>query len=179
MNKTLICLSILYILTFPAVSKGEDIKNSVLIDGGNFDCLPVSTFGLKGIRLWKPENTILKTLGKPNSITIGGGEDDGGLYDIKTYKYSDLEIDVVRGDVDRIYTNSSKVSMPSGIRVGHSMKQVIQILGRQPRDWQGTDSEFNIVTCPVNGKWVQEDYVKLRFNKKKILISIEYSANRP
>lgn len=108
-----------------------------------------------------------------------GGEDDGGRYDIKTYRYDHLQIDIVRGRVDRIYTMSNKIAMPSGIRVGYTMDQVIHILGRKPRDWQGTQSEFSIVTCPVNGEWLQEDYVSLKFNNNKILTSIEYAANRP
>jgi hypothetical protein len=163
---------------FATFSIGSSESPTVLVDGGHFDCLPVSTFGLEGIRLWKSDNTVSETLGKPNSITIGGGEDDGGRYAIKTYHYDHLQIDIVRGMVDRIYTSSNKVVMPSGIRVGYSMDQVIKILGREPRNWQGTQSEFSIVTCPVNGDWVQEDYVTLKFNNN-VLTSVEYAANRP
>ena len=168
----------LLIFGFAKFSIGSSESPTVLVDGGHFDCLPVSTFGLEGIRLWKSENTVLETLGDPNSITIGGGEDDGGRYAIKTYHYDHLQIDIVRGRVDRIYTMSNKVELPSGITVGYSMDQVIQILGRKPRDWQGTQSEFSIVTCPVNGDWVQEDYVTLKFNNN-VLTSVEYAANRP
>jgi hypothetical protein len=179
MRKLQLLFLLLYILSFATFSIGSSESPTVLVNGGHFDCLPVSTFGLQGIRLWKPENTVSKTLGDPNTITIGGGEDDGGRYDIKTYHYDHLQIDIVRGKVDRIYTMSNKVAMPSGIRVGYTMDQVIQILGRKPRDWQGTQSEFSVVTCPVNGDWVQEDYVNLKFNNNKVLTSIEYSANRP
>ena len=178
MKKIQFLFLLLSVFSFATFSIGSSKSPTVLVDGGHFDCLPVSTFGLKGIRLWKPENTVLEAVGKPRSITHGGGEDDGGMYDIETYHYDHLQIDIVRGRVDRIYTTSDKVAMPSGIRVGYTMDQVIQILGRKPRDWQGTQSEFNIVTCPVNGKWVQEDYVSLKFSNK-VLISIEYVANRP
>jgi len=99
---------------------------TILVDGGHFDCLPVSTFGLEGIRLWKPENTVSATLGEPSSITTGGGEDDGGTYGIKTYHYDHLQIDIVRGKVDRIYTMSNKVAMPLGIRVGYSMDKIMR-----------------------------------------------------
>lgn len=179
MRKLQFLFLLLYILAFSTFSIGLSADATVLVDGGHFDCLPVSTFGLKGIRLWKPENTVLKALGKPNSITTGSGEDDGGMYDIKTYHYDHLQIDIVRGRVDRMYTVSDKIAMPSGVRVGYTMDQVIQILGRKPRDWQGTQSEFIIVTCPVNGEWVQEDYVYLKFNSNKVLTSIYYAANRP
>lgn len=170
---------LLYILIFPKLSVGSDKNLTVLVDGGGFDCLPISTFGLKGIRLWQSEDTVVTILGRPQSITYGWGEDDGGRYDVKTYHYSDVEIDIVRGNVDRIYTKSNKVSMPSGIRVGHTAKQVIQILGRKPRDWQGTRSEFSIVTCPEKGVWIQEDYVTLKFDGDGMVQSIEYAANRP
>lgn len=158
---------------------GLDKSPTVLVDGGDFDCLPISTFGLKGIRLWQSEDTVVTILGRPQSITHGWGEDDGGRYDVKTYHYNDLEIDIVRGNVDRIYTKSSKVRMPSGISVGHTAKQVIQILGRKPRNWQGTHSEFSIVTCPEKGVWIQEDYVTLTFDGNGIVQSIDYAANRP
>ena len=170
---------ILFIFSFVTFSVESTESATVLVDGGHFDCLPVSTFGLEGIRLWEPENTVSKTLGDPNSITMNRGEDDGGTYDLKTYHYDHLKIDIVRGQVDRIYTQSSKIAMPSGIRVGYDMDQVVEILGRKPRGWQGTPSEFSIVTCPVSGEWIQEDYVTLKFDNQKVLTRIDYAANRP
>lgn len=179
MKKLLLFFLLLYIFYFATSAIGSPEGPTILVDGGHFDCLPVSTFGLEGIRLWKPENTVSATLGEPSSITTGGGEDDGGTYGIKTYHYDHLQIDIVRGKVDRIYTMSNKVAMPLGIRVGYSMDKIIQILGRKPRGWQGTQTEFSIVTCPVNGNWVQEDYVSLKFNNSRVLTSIEFAANRP
>lgn len=171
-------LFFLYMVAF-AVSAEAQEQPVVLIDGGHFDCLPVATFGLKGLRLWQPEAQVTVLLGKPGAIEMGGSEDDGGPYEVRTYNYGDLKVDIVRGLIDRIFTDSSHVAMESGIRVGQSMKQVVEILGRRPRDWQGEGFEFSIVTCPVNGKWVQEDYVDLNFNADKILVSIDYAANRP
>jgi hypothetical protein len=168
----------LYMAAF-AVSAGAEEQPAVLVDGGHFDCLPVATFGLKGLRLWQPEAQVTAHLGEPASIETGGNEDDGGPYEVRTYNYGDLQVDIVRGLIDRIFTDSADVAMESGIRVGQSMRQVIEILGRRPRDWQGEGLEFSIVTCPVNDKWVQEDYVDLNFNADKILVSIEYAANRP
>ena len=69
--------------------------------------------------------------------------------------------------------------MPSGVRVGHTMDEVVKIFGRKPRDWQGDGLVFSIVTCPEKEEWIQEDYVTLKFDKDKILTSIEYAANRP
>jgi hypothetical protein len=179
MTRPLACVLLSLLMVTFASSPGAEEKGTVLIDGGHFDCLPVSTFGLKGLRLWQPEVQVTALLGKPESIAISGSEDDGGPYEIRTYDYGDLKVDIVRGRIDRIYTDSGKVAMESGIRVGQNMKQVVETLGRRPRDWQGEGFEFSIVTCPVNGKWVQEDYVDLNFNADKILVSIEYAANRP
>lgn len=162
-----------------ASSIAVDDRKPALMDGGEFDCLPVSTFGLEGLRLWEPEESIRKLLGEPQSIVIGWSEDDGGRHDVRTHHYENLEIDAVRGNVDRIFTDSRNVSMPSGIRVGDNMEEVVNILGRMPRGWTAAKSEFYIVTCPVDGKWVQEDYVTLEFDSSNILLSIEYAANRP
>lgn len=179
MRKLQLLFLLFYISGFAAFSFGSSESPTVLVDGGEFDCLPLSIFGLKNIRLWEPEITVSKELGKPESITKGWGEDDGGRYDIKTYHYKHLQVDIVRGNVDRIYTMSEKVAMPPGIRVGDTMDQVIMMLGRKPRDWQDSQTAFSIVTCPEDEEWIRQDYVTLKFNNDKLLTSIEYAANRP
>ena len=150
-----------------------------LKDGGHFDCLPIAGFGLRGVRLWEPEDVAKGKLGEPLRRSEGGGEDDGGQYTEVTYHYEDMEISIVRGAVDRIYTASPRVSMDSGVRVGLSRAEIIGILGREPRDWQSDEGGFSIVTCPENGEWVQEDYVDMQFDEAGILESIEFLANRP
>ncbi len=154
-------------------------KAPALRDGGHFDCFPIAAFGLRGVRLWEPEIQAKEKLGEPLRRSEGGGEDDGGWYLEVTYHYQDMEVSIVRGVVDRIYTTSPRVSMDSGVRVGLSMTEVVELLGRTPRDWQGGDREFSIVTCPENGEWVQEDYVSLKFDEAGILNSIEFLTNRP
>ena len=112
-------------------------------------------------------------------MSTGWSEDDGGRHDVVTYEYEGFEVDAVRGYVDRIYTESEHVSMPSGIHVGHSLDEMIEIFGRRPKGLQPAPTVFQIVTCPVDGEWVQEDYVTFRFDSDEKLISIDYAANRP
>lgn len=154
-------------------------ETSTLKDGGHFDCLPIAGFGLRGVRLWEPEDAAKDRLGEPPWISEGSGEDDGGPYSEITYHYTDMEISIVRGVVDRIYTATPGVGMNSGIKVGLEMDQVVEVLGHAPRDWQDSDRKFTIVTCPEDGEWVQDDYVKMRFDETGILKSIEFLANRP
>ena len=78
--------SVSVLLPGGSLAAGE--ANAVLKDGGGFDCLPISVFGLSGIRLWQPRETVERTLGKPETITEGWGEDDGGRYTVHTYHYS-------------------------------------------------------------------------------------------
>ncbi len=150
-----------------------------LKDGGHFDCLPIAGFGMRGVRLWEPQDVAKGKLGEPLRITEGSGEDDGGQYTEVTYHYEDMEISIVRGAVDRIFTDTPHVVVEPGLRVGLSRAEIIGILGREPRDWQSDEAGFSIVTCPENGEWVQEDYVFMKFDEAGILKSIEFLANRP
>jgi hypothetical protein len=168
-----------FLLLTPSLVVAAGAGKPLLKDGGHFDCLSIAGFGLRGVRLWEPEDEAKDKLGAPLRVTEGVGEDDGGRYPETTYHYADMEISIVRGAVDRIYTASPRVSMDSGIRVGLSRAEVIEILGREPRDWQSDEGGFSIVTCPEDGEWVQEDYLDLQFDEAGILESIEFSANRP
>ena len=150
-----------------------------LVNAGEFDCLPIENFGLKGVRLWEPEETVTMLLGEPESISHSGSEDDGGYYDITNYHYPGLVIEAIRQHVDRIIATSPEIAMSSGIRLGDSRGDVRAKFGRKPRSLSRNPKEIHVVTCPKNGEWVQEDYVTLEFNTEGILTSIRYEANRP
>ncbi len=150
-----------------------------LVDAGHFDCIPVEHFGLKGVRLWAPEESIRNLLGEPSSILQGAGEDDGGFYDITIYHYPGVTIEAIRQHVDRIIATSASVAMPSGIRLGDSRQDVHEKFGRLPRSLSPDMNEFHLVTCPVKGEWVQEDYLTLEFDREGILTVIRYETNRP
>lgn len=174
--KQLIFLGLL-LVAIPNIGSAKD--STVLVDGGHYDCLPVSIFGLKGVRLWQPSHELVNQLGEPKNIEKSDGEDDGGPYDILIYHYEGLTVEIVREVVDRIYTDRPITATPSGIRVGQSKTEVVNILGRVPRGWQSEGNKFTIVTCPVNGEWIQEDYVNFYFDEDNLLKSISYDANRP
>jgi len=157
----------------------DNAGENVLKDGGYFDCLPIDDFGLKGLRLSEPENSIRRLLGEPLSVETGWSEDDGGRHDVVTYEYEGLEVDAVRGDVDRIFTDSSITSTPSGIHVGQSLTEMVSIFGREPRGLDAAPTKIQIVTCPVNGEWLREDYATFEIDSNEVLISIEYAVNRP
>lgn len=167
----------MFLVTSVSFGAGQDAP--ALVDGGNFDCLPIADFGLRGVRLGEPEDAAKGKLGEPLRRSEGGGEDDGGWYLEVTYHYQYLEISIVRGAVDRIYTVSPRVSMDSGVRVGLSRAEIIGILGREPRNLQINEAGISIVTCPENGEWIREDYVFMKFDEAGILKSIEFLTNRP
>src|SRR6266571_3999635 len=149
-----------------------------LVNQGQYDCLPASTFGLSGVRLWEPKDS-LRTLGKPRSITKSSGEDDGGGYEITTYHYRDFDVDIVRGAVDRIHTSSNGIRTPEGIRVGDNRADVVKKLGRPPRDWKPAELEAYISVCPGPNGIDRTDTVKYRFDGAGRLRTISYEANRP
>jgi hypothetical protein len=167
----------IFLVTGVSCAVGQEAPT--LKDGGHFDCLSIADFGLRGVRLWEPEATAKDKPGESLWITKGSGEDDGGPYSEITHHYADMEVSIVRGAVDRIYTATPGVGMSSGIKVGLAMDQVVEVLGRAPRDWQESDRKFSIVTCPEDGEWVQEDYVDMQFDETEILRSIEFFAHRP
>jgi len=150
-----------------------------LVNAGEFDCIPIENFGLKGVRLWEPEETITRLLGEPESISHSGSEDDGGYYDITIYHYPGLVIEAIRRRVDRIIATSPEIAMSSGIRLGDSRADVRAKFDREPRSLGGNPREIHLVTCPKDGEWIREDYVTLEFNTEEKLTSIRYEANRP
>src|SRR5713226_4150516 len=148
----------------------------------DFDCLPVPTFGLSGIRLRQTESGVLRKLGKPKSTTKSWGEDDGGGYDLITYHYATLSVDIVRGKVDRIHTKSLNQRTPEGIRVGDSREVVVKKLGFVPRDWKRVELRISVVSCPENtkdGQLFQDDYVTYQFTQDGHLETVSYEVNRP
>lgn len=163
---------------FMPMSYGQS-SQPYLVNAGEFDCIPIENFGLKGIRLWEPEETIVTLLGEPESISHSGSEDDGGYYDITIYHYPGLVIEAIRQHVDRIIATSPEIAMSSGIRLGDSGADVRAKFGRKPRSLSGNPKEIHLVSCPKNGEWIQEDYVTLEFNTQGKLTSIRYEANRP
>src|SRR5712692_11879569 len=81
-----VLVSMIVAATWAATVYGQERTTKPgLIVREDFDCLPVPTFGLSGVRLRQTESGVLRKLGKPKSTTKSWGEDDGGRYDLITY----------------------------------------------------------------------------------------------
>lgn len=178
-----VLVSMIVAATWAATVYGQErtTKPGLVVREG-FDCLPVPTFGLSGIRLRQTESDVLRKLGKPKSTTKSWGEDDGGRYDLITHHYATLSVDIVRGAVDRIHTKSPTQKTPEGIRVGDSREVVVKKLGFVPRDWKRVELRVSVVSCPENtkdGQLFQDDYVTYQFTQDGHLETVSYEVNRP
>ncbi len=91
-------------------------------------CLSASEFQLHGVALASLSSVASDSLGKALRVTTDSGEDDGGRYEVQTFHYRDLELDDVRGFVDRLATRSSGVATPSGLRPGLTLQVLRQVL---------------------------------------------------
>src|SRR5216684_3400663 len=154
-----VLVSMIVAATWAATVYGQErtTKPGLVVREG-FDCLPVPTFGLSGIRLRQTESDVLRKLGKPKSTTKSWGE------------------------VDRIHTKSPTQKTPEGIRVGDSREVVVKKLGFVPRDWKRVELRVSVVSCPENtkdGQLFQDDYVTYQFTQDGHLETVSYEVNRP
>jgi hypothetical protein len=172
-----ICLSLLLSMHGHAIYAAQP-KKPGLVALGDYDCLPGSTFGLANIKLWEPRASVIRKLGKPDRTTKKDDVDDGGHHVVSSYHYKYLSIDIVRGDVDRMYTTNPHQRTPEGIRVGDSRAEVIRKLGARPRDWNSTDSKPTLHMCE-KGQIDPAAFVTYTFGKGGQLLRIEYEADRP
>lgn len=136
-------------------------------------CLPASEFTLSGVPVHRKEGMVRKVLGKPDKITRERGEDDGGEYIATVLHYKHLRVEIVRGDIDRLYSGSPKARTPSGLRPGLNYTDVKRILGDEPRPANGC--EFCYVSCNES----RPAYMSLKFDRNRVLSSIEVIVDRP
>jgi hypothetical protein len=134
-------------------------------------CLPLSEFSLSGVHLRQNGSEARKILGKPRRITREKGEDDGGVYLATVLHYRHLKVEIVRGIVDRLYTDSSRTSVPSGIKPGMKYDDVKRVLGKEPKEIDGYPYAYK--ACDESA------YFALRFDSNMVLSSIDISADRP
>jgi|GEM_PF-3110251 len=136
-------------------------------------CLPSSELTLSGVPVHREGGVARKILGKPYKVTREKGEDDGGQYTATVLHYEHLRVEIVRGDIDRLYTDSPKARTPSGIRPGLKYTDVKRIVGEEPRPADGC--EFCYVSCNES----EPAYMSLKFDGNKVLSSIEVVVDRP
>jgi hypothetical protein len=119
----------------------------VLPDEPLFQCVATSEFSVAGLQLYD-DMAALHLLGSPNSLARGFGEDDGGGYVLNTYHYGGLEVDVVRGRIDRIEARSPHWPMPAGLVAGMEREEAIALLGREPDPDHLHDGVYSFNGCP-------------------------------
>lgn len=143
------------------------------------DCMAVAEFKLDKVAAYDSEGKVKKLLGKPHKIELLEEEDDGGPYTLRRLHYKDMVIDIVRGEVDRLYTASKKIKTPAGIHPGLTLDEISRIIGRKPRN---LDKGFGVVACPEmrdGMSWDASLAMTLTLNEHNVLVSIEIIADRP
>lgn len=154
----------------------------VLPDEPLFQCVATSEFSVAGLQLYD-DMAALHLLGSPNSLTRGFGEDDGGGYVLNTYHYGGLEVDIVRGRVDRIEARSPHWPTPSGLAAGMERAEALALLGREPDPEHLHDGVYSFSGCPEwrDGELVWHDswYLEFAFNEEGRLEFVRLFADRP
>ena len=135
-------------------------------------CLPSSEFSLSGLRLHQSEHAVRLALGRPRRVTFEEGEDDGGFHTVVVLHYGHLKVGIVRGVVDRLYTDSPRASTPSGIKPGMRLGDVRRVWGGEPKAFDG-----RLLHGPSCDE-TKPAYLVLKF-KRGMLSSIDISADRP
>ena len=155
----------------------------VLPDEPLFQCVAASDFSIAGLTLYD-DMAALQALGAPGSLSRGFGEDDGGGYVLTTYHYGGLEVDVVRGRIDRIEARAPAWPTPAGLATGMERTEALAIMGREPDPEHLHDGIYSFNGCPEwrGGELVwdnAENYFEFAFGEDGRLAFIRLIANRP
>src|SRR5690349_4321203 len=113
--------------TFAAHVQLEEIDEEDAVKG----CLPVDALVLGGATLGSPAKPTLRRLGVPLSIRTSIDEDDGGRYELRSYRYKDVDIEVMRGIIDRVVARTSAARGPAAITIGLDRKELRRILAQK------------------------------------------------
>lgn len=139
-------------------------------------CVSVSEFQLRGVFLSSDTTGALGLLGKPLRVKTDSGADDGGVFERQTLFYRDLEVVVVRGEVDKLATHSPDVGTPMGLKPGLGVEEVRRLLLKKGVTFgQGADT-VDIAECeqPGGGSWT-----RLVFDRRQRVRALEIFAARP
>jgi hypothetical protein len=103
---------------------------------------------LAGVRLGDSAS-VLRRLGSPRDSTRRQDVDDGGPTSLTTYRYSGLEIDVVRGTIDRIAATVPG-GWPRGLAVGSSERELNEFTSKRRLLRTVTADTVAIPICQVD-----------------------------
>jgi hypothetical protein len=87
-------------------------------------CLSQRYLVLGGVYLGWSEAQVRALLGEPASRSTGYGEDDGGRYQVIHLSYPTLQIDLGRGEVEAVASESPGVTLALGLAIGDSLSRV-------------------------------------------------------
>jgi hypothetical protein len=148
-----------------------------------FQCVAPADFTIAGLKLYD-EMAALQPLGAPNSLTRGSGEDDGGGYVVTTYHYGGLEVDIVRGRIDRIEARDPAWPTPGGLKAGMERAEALALMGREPDPEHLHNGIYSFSGCPEwrDGELVWDNvnnYFDFAFAGDGRLAFIRLIADRP
>gem|GEM_PF-4698079 len=151
------------------------------IDTTQKNCINYEDFGLANFRIHYSRSKVENLIKKRTSLKTTTSEDDGGLYEIKTYFLKGLEIDIVRNKVNRIRSYSKTYCTPSGICPNQDISIVASKLVNLDITKFKKNGKIKLFNCyyfddPNSG--LNEDYTILSF-KNGILEYIEVNAIHP
>lgn len=142
-----------------------------LPDGG--DCLPATEFALGGVAMGDP----LMSLGKLGSPEASGVFLAGEEVDRMTL--AGMDIDIFRNVVIGMSATTALWEMPSGLRVGLTRGEVIQILGRAPGGATPTAEKFSVLGCLEDRDSFAKLYAVIVFGPDKRVQSISLASLAP
>src|SRR5688500_6597521 len=113
-------------------------------------------------------------LGPALRIARDSSEDDGGMYEVRTYRYDSLEFDEVRGEVDRVLTTSPGPGTPWVVRVGltrDSVGTLLRIHGVVVRAKRDT---LDVADCGAPSA-----YLTVVFSAQDRVRAVQVATSRP
>lgn len=152
------------------------------VQDGNY-CFKEANWSFHGVLIGDSLSDVEKLLGRPDSIREIPGEDDGGPYIDYRRSYGPLEVDIVRGVVDRLFSSSPWSTPKSGVRVGSPADSVFRLLGLPSTyeiDSTGTVAFTSCYWIADNGEqYSNGGELDLHFSSARLLESIEILTLRP
>lgn len=146
-------------------------RETRLADSG--ECLPSTEFALGGVAMGDPASSLGK-LGSPEASGVFLGS-----VELDRLSPVGMEIDLFQSTVVGMTATAASWDMPSGLRVGLTRGEVIQILGHTPNGAQSGAERFSVLGCLD----AQDDFAKLyaviAFGPDKRVQSISLSSLAP
>ena len=136
-------------------------------------CLAGAPLAIAGVALEAPDSAVRAALGPPSDSARGMTEDDGGTVPVVTYRYAALEVDVVRGVVDRVRTTGRAVEGPLGIRPAMRTDSALARLRARGVRRDATRDTVEVAHCGG------ASFLVLATDRSGRVVSVEIVAERP